>query len=825
MGLASYARKRDFRRTPEPADGGEAGRGVFVVQLHHASHRHFDFRLEFNGVLKSWSVPKGPSFDPAVKRLAVEVEDHPLSYAAFEGDIPAGNYGAGHVELFDSGTWVPLGSARDGLARGELKFELRGDVLRGSWVLVRTRKVGSKQQWLLIKHADEYAGPRDADAFIDAHSGRPWPLARRRAVWPRRAPARQRAATPVPRAAGVRATIRAEAFAPQLCQARTSAPDGEEWLHEIKWDGYRMLASVVRGKARLWSRNGENWTQRLPRLAQAVETLGFRSAQLDGEIVVLDDDRASFNALQARLADDDGESPVYLLFDLVHADGYSLRDVPLIERKRLLAEHLATHPHDLLRYSEHQMGHGAQAFAQAKAADVEGIVSKRVDSRYTGTRSGDWIKLKTRASDDFIVVGFTEPKGTRNGLGALLLARPDDAGKLIYVGRAGSGFDANQLRELRRALDRIVVDEPVADIALMAAVDRRLAIWVAPRLVVEVYHAGSGGKGLLRQASFKALRRDRAATGISPPPAMAARARAAPPSTRARKSPARDATGVTITHPQRIVYAKDALTKADVAAYYASVADVMLPELVGRPLSVVRCPDGIDGACFFQKHAGRGWGTHVHAMSVPASSGRGEAMVIRDLEGMLELVQANVLEFHVQGSPADDPDHAGRLVFDLDPDPDLPWKRIVAAAREVRAQLDAIGMQSFVRTSGGKGLHVVVPLDPPASWDDARAFSRGVAEALAGLHPETFVAVAGSRNRKGRIFVDWLRNGRGATSIAAWSLRARASAGVAMPVAWEEIGRLGRGDAFSLRSAIQRLARRRHDPWQTIDRTRQTLPA
>ena len=819
MSLAEYSRKRDFSRSPEPARGGRRGRR-FVVQLHHASHRHFDFRLEVDGVLKSWAVPKGPSFDPKVRRLAMQVEDHPLAYAGFEGDIPEGEYGAGRVDVFDTGEWEALGSAREGLARGELKFILHGDILRGSWLLVRSGAQGRKPAWLLIKHDDAFAGPREADDFIDAKTQRPLPLRLRRQVWaeptPLRRPAKK-AAAKATRATGTRESIRAEAFAPELCRPARVPPAGDDWLHEVKWDGYRLLATVVRGKARLWSRNGLDWTARLAEIAAAVEALGFRSARIDGELIAPGDGRGSFANLQGRLAGTREEPLAYMLFDLIHADGRSLREVPLIDRKQHLRAQLERHPHACLRWSEHHIGDGAAVLAGARRAGLEGIISKRVDSGYSGTRSGQWLKLKHRPSDEFIIIGYTDPKGGRPGFGALLLAEPDAGGRLAYSGRVGSGFDDAGLVTLHRRLAALRVEQPAADVDRLARNDRAAAHWVEPRLVAEVFHQGRGAQGLLRQASFKGLREDKdapAQTGSGRRSRMK-KDKAEPPAS----SP-----GVVITHPERVVYPASGFTKQDVADYYEAVADVLLPEIAGRPLSVVRCPDGVGGECFFQKHAGRGWGKQVGRMRVREKGGLREYLAVDNPGGLLELVQMNVLEFHVGGCEANRPDRAARLVFDLDPGERVGWQAVVEAARYLRRHLASIALESFVRTSGGKGLHVVVPIRPAIDWKQARAFARAVAEALAELRPQQFVSVAGANNRRGRIFIDWLRNGASATSIASYSLRARPAAGVAMPLGWNEPGRLRGGDHFGPAEALQRLRRRRRDPWQGIDSLQQTLP-
>lgn len=830
MGLRQYQHKRDFSATPEPAGSGAKvarnERRIFVVQLHHASHRHFDFRLELDGVLKSWAVPKGPSFDPSVKRLAMEVEDHPLSYATFEGDIPKGNYGAGHVDVFDHGTWEPIGSAHQGLAKGDLKFILHGDVLRGSWVLVRTRPQGSKQQWLLIKHQDEFAGERDANAFVDPKSDRPISLTKRKATWPKSkdrdkspAPATRRTASASAKSAGAKPEVlRNEAFAPELCKAQEKPPAGDDWLHEVKWDGYRIVASVVDGKVRLWSRNAIEWTDKVPELAAAVASLKLKSAQLDGEMIVLKDGRDDFNALQARLSAESKAPLAYMLFDMPHLNGQSLRDVALLDRKAALEALLEKRPNPLLRFSAHQIGKGSEVFAQAIAGGLEGVVSKRIDSLYRGTRNGDWVKAKGRPSDEFVVIGYTEPKGSRNGIGALLLAQWR-SGELTYVGRVGTGIGDKLLRSLRAQLTRSHIDAPAADVALMERRDQRLAIWVKPELVVEAYFQGIGGQGLLRQPAFKALRTDKSPADLkpskSPAPAKAARV---------QSTPSEGAAMVSITHPEREVFPGTGITKGDVADYYRGITPLILGEIGSRPLSIIRCPDGAGKPCFFQKHVLRGWGDHVRGVSIKEKNGSQKYLYIDDEEGLLQLVQMNVLEFHPWGAKVDDYEHADRLVFDLDPHRLVKWPRVIAAARDLRAQLASIGLVSFVRTSGGKGFHVVVPLDPPAPWERVKAFAQAVAQAMALLKPLEFVSVAGEKNRENRIFVDWLRNGRGATSVGSYSLRARPSAGVAMPITWEQLARIKSGDAFTIKNALKAVQRRRADPWADIDKVRQALP-
>ena len=844
MPLDIYRKKRNFSVTSEPARGGKRGDGIFVVQLHHASRRHYDFRLELDGVLKSWAVPKGPSFDPAAKRLAVEVEDHPISYAEFEGDIPEGNYGAGHVDVFDHGTWESVGSARKGLAKGDLKFILRGSILRGSWVLVRTRMQGSKQQWLLIKHQDEFAGPGEADDFIDKKTDRPARTPKRRAGETLDQAKESGKKGSKVLLDGMRVEqLDAGFFEPELCKAVDKPPAGDAWLHEVKWDGYRILASITGGEVRLWSRNGIEWTGKLAELASALSALGLKEARLDGEVIAVPDGKDDFNALQARFSDDSPAPLLYMLFDVVHADGQSFAHVPLRERKAWLADRIEAHPHPLLRYSDHQIGNGAAAFRQAIAGALEGVVSKRVDSIYSGSRSGAWVKSKARLSDEFIVVGFTEPRGSRAGIGALLLAKPAEQG-LRYAGRVGTGMTDTQLADFRRKLEKAVVRTPSADPELMAAKDRKLAIWVKPKLVVEVYYQGIGGQGLLRQPAFKALRTDKKPADVSPETmgasknmrnasketgkgALDDRAGAQRQDSRPQAQPSEVAVpdgAVTITHPDRLVFPEMGLTKQQVANYYSAVAAWMLPGIARRPLSVVRCPAGADKPCFFQKHVTKGANEHVHGVTIQTDDGEDRYLCIEDKQGLLELVQLNVLEFHPWGSRSSDPEHADRIVFDLDPHATVDWSRVKAAAENLREQLASIHLESFVRTTGGKGLHVVVPINPAAAWDEVRTFAKSVAETLVALEPKEFVSVSGEKNRKDRIFIDWLRNGRGATSVASYSLRARPSAGVAMPLAWKDLRRLKSSDEINAENAIGWIKNRSKDPWAAIDDAVQSLP-
>ncbi|MCJ0824609.1 DNA ligase D [Luteimonas sp. 50] len=817
MSLREYARKRRAGETPEPFDDTRPGkrgrRPIFVVQLHHARARHYDFRLEMDGTLKSWAVPKGPSLRAGEKRLAVEVEDHPLGYAGFSGDIPKGHYGAGHVDIFDRGVWNAEGDPLAGLAAGKIDFELHGDKLHGAWKLVRTQQRRSgKPQWLLLKRDDAWARDAEADDLV-AGVGAPGAAGAKggngTAATPRpprakpgkhagAAPARRsRASRPdwAGRAAalpGARARNRNwKAPAPQLATLRQAPPQGDDWLHELKWDGYRLLAEVVAGKARLLSRNGLDWTADYPEIVVALERLGVAEGSFDGELIALDPKGGDDFALLQRTIQGSARGVLrYMLFDLPSLAGSDLMAVPLDERKALL-ESLLEGADPVLAYSRHIVGHGPKVFAASATQGMEGIISKALGAHYTPGRSATWLKTKHAQSDEFVIVGFTAPKRSRTGFGSLLMATREH-GALKYVGRVGTGFDDAQLRSLLARLQPLARTPPTVTLPAHVPFRPRDVTWVEPRLVAELAFRGWGKEGLLRQASFQRLREDKTMDDIGDQSAPAQR----------------------LTSPGKVVYPELGLSKQQVADYYRAVTPWLLPELVRRPLSLLRCPDGLKGQCFFQKHHAGTLGAAVHAVPIrEKNGGSDDYLYVDDIEGVLDLVQMNTLELHPWGARIGDVEHPDRLVFDLDPGEGVDWKAIVAAARDVRARLQEIGMQSFVRLSGGKGLHVVVPIAPGPDWGTAKAFCEAFADAMATQAPDKYVATASKAKRRGVIFIDWLRNGRGATSVASWSLRARKEAGVAMPLAWSELGRTKSGADYPLPRAQRRAASLRKDPW------------
>ncbi len=812
MSLREYARKRRFGETPEPDDTAtRARRGkrpIFVVQLHHARARHYDFRLEMDGTLKSWAVPKGPSYRLGERRLAVEVEDHPLSYASFEGDIPEGHYGAGHVDIFDHGVWSADGDPLESLAAGKIDFTLHGEKLHGGWKLVRTKQVRSgKPQWLLFKRDDQYAADVDADDLLDAPDKRKAVRGRPRKVSksavepsgasPSRPGATRRSrkkkrdwASEAASLEGAKAKRKWSPPDPQLATLRQAPPTGDDWLHELKWDGYRLLVDIDQGKVRLRSRNGLDWTADYPDIVAAFEGLGIRDGTFDGELIALTDKgNDDFGLLQKVISGNSNAPLKYMVFDMPSLEGQDLTATRLEDRKALL-EALLEGAAPAIGYSQHIVGHGAEVFAASRKQGMEGIVSKALDAKYTPGRSRTWLKAKHAASDEFVVVGYTPPKGGRTGFGALLMATREH-GRMVYKGRVGTGYDDAMLRSVLAKLKPLARKEAVVELPSHTTLRPKHVTWVEPKLVAEIEYRGFGKEGLLRQASFKGLREDKTVKEVGD-----------------------QAEPVRITSPQKVIFPELKIRKQQVFDYYRDVAPLLLPELANRPLSMVRCPDGIKGQCFFQKHHAATLGGNVRAVPIREKDGGHEEYVYVDsVEGVLDLVQMNVLEFHPWGARIEDVEHPDRLVFDLDPGPGVDWAAIKAAARDVRDRLQEIGLKSFLRLSGGKGLHVVLPVAPEQDWTDAKAFCEAFARAMATQAPDRYVATATKSKREGVIFIDWLRNGRGATSVASWSLRARKEAGVAVPLAWSDLGRTKSGHDYPLAKALRRAKGPKAEPW------------
>lgn len=827
-GLAPYRRKRHFQHTPEPAatprgrrSHAPAGR-QFVIHLHHARRRHFDLRLQVGGVLRSWAVPKGPSRDPSVKHLAVEVEGHPLSYGSFEGTIPEGHYGAGTVAIWDEGTWSTEGSAAQQIDDGHLRFELHGARLRGRWSLVRTRMQGKKQQWLLIKGDDEFV---TADDVADDTPLSEW-KAEHDIEPATRTKRRSRGAK------AARSLPPPDQFELELARLHQRAPEGDDWLHEVKYDGYRMLAWRHVRDLQLLSRNRLDWTEKLPAIADAILALDCRNCVLDGELVVFDEHgRSRFDLLQEEFNRAQAQTVRYAVFDLLALNGDDLRDAPLLERKAALSrllEYAEANPSTSpLVVSGFLRGNGALAYRRACEAGLEGVMSKSVESSYRGGRGDSWRKLKCIDSDEFVIVGYTPGKGSRGALGALLLAEPRGK-QWRYVGRVGTGMDSAMLKRLHGQLKVAKSKPELIDAPNAKQLRGARPVWVRPTNVVEVAFRGRTGDDFLRQASFKGLRPDKSPVDLrdSDRPkekaSMAARkaTRKTAPDKRARSE-----AGIKLTHPDRVLIDKPHVTKEGLADFYASIAEHLLPGVVGRPLSLLRCPDGAGQECFFQKHPMTGMPDAIGVGDARSSEGkRQEYVYVNDIEGVLGLVQMNAIEIHPWGSTIADLEHPDRLVFDLDPDTGVAWPRVRDAARTVRERLQAVGLESFLRTTGGKGVHVVVPLNPRPDWETAKAFAHALARTLEHEAPEDFVSVATKNRRKNRIFVDYLRNARGATAVASYCVRARPGAGVATPLRWEELSRLKSGAQYTFANLARRLKTLKQDPWQGFDEVRQALP-
>jgi bifunctional non-homologous end joining protein LigD len=832
MALTEYKRKRDFRKTPEPAGApprlGAEGALSFVVQKHAARRLHYDFRLELDGVLKSWALPRGPSLDPGEKRLAVHVEDHPLEYGGFEGVIPKGQYGGGTVMLWDRGTWRPNDpDPAAAYAKGALKFALDGEKLHGNWALVRMGGKAAQERhenWLLIKERDEEARPGSGPAVVEES---PLSVASRRSiaeiaadrdrVW------ESKAATGVhpERIAGARKGALPDRLEAQLATPVEQAPDGPDWLHEIKYDGYRLIARIDRGRVRLFTRKGLDWTAKFPALAEAFGTLPVTSAVIDGEVVALEaDGRSSFGALQDKIAKGGTDTLDFYAFDLLHLDGWDLGGAALDDRKAALARIITPSADGMLRYSDHETGRGPDFFRHACRFGVEGIVSKRRDRPYRPGRGSSWVKVKCANREELVVIGFTDPAGRRHGFGSLLLGYYDSKGALHYAGRVGTGFDDERLASLRARLDAL--ERADASAALPKGISWKGVHWTEPALVAEIRFAGWTADNIVRQSAFLGLREDKS-------PEEVVRDTAKKPAPTVAETRARDGSavveGVRLTNPERVLYPEDGVTKLDLAHYYTAIARWALPHLARRPLSLLRCPDGLGSPCFFQKHIGSGLPDAVKRIEVAAKPGREAYLVIEDLAGLLSLVQMSVLELHPWGSTIDKLEAPDRVTFDLDPDTELPWARVAEAAVETRAVLTGLGLESFAKTTGGKGLHVVVPLTPKLGWSEVKAFTWAVAEAMAASHPDRYTANQSKRARAGRIYIDYLRNSRGATAVAAYSARARPGAPVSTPLFWEEVERAVRPAGFTVATVPGRLAGLKSDPWAAIGEVRQSIGA
>jgi bifunctional non-homologous end joining protein LigD len=766
--LKEYNKKRDFKKTREP--GGIKKKStnrklIFVVQEHHARRLHYDFRLELDGVLKSWAVPKGPSQDPADKRLAVQTEDHPLEYAKFHGTIPQGEYGGGEVFIWDKGSWETTESdPAAALEQGKLEFTLKGGKLKGKWLLVRTSYKGpkDKKNWLLMKRPQQ-SDSRGADA------------------WP--------------------------GFVPPLLPRLVSHPPAEgEWWHELKYDGYRIQTHLKNQLATFYTRNGLDWSNSFPHLLEAMGKLPVQDAILDGEIVALDaEGKSNFQRLQNSLKSKKDQGLRYYIFDILYLNGRDLRQLPLRERKKLLKQLLEAAPKNI-SYSEHFDRPGKDVFETACQHQLEGMISKLADSPYRSGRNELWLKSKCTARQEFVIGGFTEPQGGRRGLGALLLGVYED-GQLRYAGRVGTGFDQKALQELRKILTPL--ERKTSPFAINSPAAKALH-WVRPVKLCEVAFANWTDEGILRAPVFLGLREDKAANEVS-----LERARAAPEKSNAKLKE--------ISSPEKILFKQEKITKQQVADYYQTIGKAMLPYLAGRPLSVVRCPNGSQGSCFFQKHFSGKIPDAFHPFEVKEEKGQGIYIAIDSVAGLLELVQLNAFELHAWNCQQDDYLRPDQIVMDLDPGPGVAWKQTVEAAFELKGILDDLELKSFVKLTGGKGLHVHIPIAPLYDWDQVKTFAHSLALELVERRPKFYTTNMSKQLRKNKLFVDYLRNGYGATAVVPYSLRARASSAVALPVEWRELRRIKGPEQFTMFKALRKIKSRQQDPWQGMRKLQQKI--
>jgi bifunctional non-homologous end joining protein LigD len=878
--LARYRSMRDFNITSEPSGNSKAALSAakskelpFVIQKHAATRLHYDFRLGWDGVLKSWAVTKGPSYFPGDKRLAVQVEDHPLEYGGFEGIIPKGQYGGGTVMLWDRGTWEPHVDVAEGLKKGSLKFALHGEKLKGNWALIRMAERASdkgKSNWLLIKeHDGEERGPEDEPITEQAPdsvaSGRTMEAianAKDR-VWnssgekgsTRKSPETSQPAKAISKqAASNRLTGTTKApreklpafIAPQLATLAKTPPAGDAWVHELKLDGYRMQARVEqgrRGKAavQLLTRTGLDWTHRMKPIAEAIAALPVKSALLDGEVVVLaKDGSTSFAELQAAFQDGAESSLKYFVFDLLHLDGRNLRGVPLVERKSILAELLAGESSDgVIRLSEHLDGGASEVFKHACQLGAEGIVSKLASSRYSSGRGSSWMKLKCYREQELVIGGFTLPSNGTRGVGALLLGYYRN-GKLVYAGRSGTGFTQKTHRMMRDRLDKLVRKESPFD-EIPANVGRG-AHWVKPELVAQISFATWTADNLVRQAAFKGLREDKPAKTVNreEPKSAATKTKqdvkADASVTHKSKTIAakrvsstalalNDSLPIRLTHPDKVLDAESGLTKDALARYYLDVASYMLPYIEGRPLTLVRCVDGTGKSCFYQKHKNEMLPPDIGSIEIPdKKTGASQPYItLSTPKALVELAQLGVLELHSWGSRNASIEKPDRIVFDLDPDAAIDWKTLSAAAAEVRARLKHLGLESFLKTTGGNGLHVVAPIRAVKPWPIVKEFAHNLVLAMEKDSPDLYLTRMAKAARRGKIYLDYLRNERGATSIAPYSPRARSGVAVALPLKWEELKMKDR-PLFHVTDFARWKKRLATDPWSGIGELRQSLP-
>lgn len=824
MALEAYQAKRNFKLTPEPKGiKGRSKGNSFVIQKHDATRLHYDFRLEMDGVLKSWAVTKGPSLNPEEKRLAVHVEDHPLSYGDFEGTIPKGQYGGGTVIVWDRGIWTPVGDPKKGYQKGHLEFELDGEKLKGRWHLVRMHgRPGEKREnWLLIKAEDAEARHDRKDILKQrpesAKTGRrleevaknPSDTWNSKPKGGKAVPVKAAPKKAEPQAhdwpKGAKKAAMPDFVEPTLAKLKPKPPAGDDWIHEIKFDGYRLQSRVEDGDVKMLTRTGLDWTKKFGTdIVEAFKALPIQSAIVDGELLVERDNGASdFSALQSDLSEGRYDRFVFYAFDLLYLDGHDLRGAAVVERKRLL-EKMLPGESDKLRYSQHFNERGSVVLDHACRLSLEGVVSKQRDSTYTSGRGGEWIKSKCSQRQEFVIGGYVPSTSMKNAIGSLAMGYYEN-GKLKHIGRVGTGYTAAMAQQLYERLSKIEQEENSFDDTLTAE-ERRGLVYVKPELVAEVEFRAWSADGNLRHAAFRGLREDKQAKEVGREMEKTA----------GEKPAAKDLpkSSVTLTHPDRIYWPDAGVTKEGLVDYYAQVWRSIAPFVVNRPLALMRLPDGIEGhQRFFQKHAWKGMNPNIEQMADPKDRSGEKLLRITDFDGMAALVQSAVLEIHPWGTTTDNWEKPDTMTMDLDPGEEVSWENVIAAAQEIKARLEAEGLAAFVKTTGGKGLHVVTPLKPKAGWAEVKALAKRLADSMAAEAPDRYIAKATKAERNGKIFIDYLRNGRGSTAVAAYSTRARPGAPVSMPLDWSELtGEIGPA-YFTVDNTPARINALSKNPW------------
>ncbi|WP_240230507.1 DNA ligase D [Devosia lacusdianchii] len=804
--LENYRNRRDFSKTTEPAGTFGGGESRFVIHKHSATADHYDLRLELDGVLKSWAVPKGPSLNPADKRFAAATEDHPIEYLDFEGVIPEGEYGGGPMIVWDTGTWAPMGDPATDLEKGAFKFRLVGEKLRGGWMLARQKgkpEERGKEGWILFKERDTAMNTE-----IDILTERPESVKSGKRIEELVAPPPQPLKkTKKPQPGKLSGAVKADLPATMELQLASPAdkvpPADGKWLHEIKFDGYRTLAFIEGKSTRLITRGGLDWTKRYGDLPAAFAALGVKNAIVDGEIVVLDNAGISrFGMLQDALSEGAGNKLVFYAFDLLHLDGWDLRAVALVKRKGLLAQLLAGHVsgRSAIQYSDHVEGDGQGIYDLASDKGLEGIVSKRAEGKHIDGRSSSWLKIKALKTGDYVIGGYSE-SAANGGIGALAMAEwvGDD---LVYRGKVGTGFDAANMRELVRRLEALRIDD-----GLEGAPKEILA--VKPILKARVQYGNMTSDGMLRHAVFKGLREAELTTAVTAP--------------RRRIISDADLAGIWVTNPTRRLFGKSGPAKLDIAVYYAAVGDFMLPHLFNRPVSLFRCPTGKPQDCFFQRHPFTGMPGTLKSFVTENSDGESQTYIsVEDAKGYLALAQFGVIEFHAWGTHRSHLDKPDRVIFDLDPGDGVAWRDVVNAAVHLRGGLEAMGLVPFVKTSGGKGIHIVVPTTGKLTWKQTHAACASISAKLAATGPDTFVTKMGAENRKGRIFIDYHRNARSATAVAAYSLRARPHLPASTPIDWRDLESIDSPADLNY-SSLPSLLTTTGDPWADINESARDL--